>query len=55
MTHQQWNQVIDLWNAGKSVDEISRRTGIPAHVLGKRLLDAVERGVRVRSNVTGRH
>ena len=54
MTHQKWNQVIDLWNAGKSIDEISRRTGVPAHDLGKRLLDAVERSVRVRSNVTGR-
>lgn len=54
MTHQKWNQAVDLWNAGKSIDEISRRTGIPAQDLGKKLLDAVERSVRIRKNVMGR-
>lgn len=54
MTNQQWSQIIDLWNEGKSIDEISRHTGIPAHLLGKRLLDAVERNVRVKNNVMGR-
>ena len=54
MTHQQWNQIIDLWNAGKSIEEIAQHTGIPAYIVGKKLLDAVERNVRVRSNVMGR-
>jgi hypothetical protein len=55
MTNQKWNQIVDLWNAGKSISEISKRTGIPASDLGKGLLSAVERNVRVRSNVIGRN
>jgi hypothetical protein len=54
MTHEKWNQIIDLWNAGKSIREISRRTGIPEHDLGRGLLGAVERSVRIRTNVAGR-
>jgi hypothetical protein len=54
MKHDTWNRVIDLWNAGKTIGEISRRTGIPEPDLGKGLLSAVERGTRVRSNVTRR-
>jgi hypothetical protein len=52
MTHDTWNRVIDLWNSGKTIGEISKRTGIPEPDLGKGLLNAVERGMRVRSNVT---
>lgn len=54
MKYQTWNQVIDLWNSGKSITDISKQTGIPEHDLGKGLLNAVERNVRVRNNVTGR-
>lgn len=54
MKHDTRNRVIDLWNAGNTIGEISRRTGIPAPDLGKDLLSAVERGTRVRSNVTRR-
>ncbi len=55
MRHQTWNQIVDLWNSGKSISEISKRTGIPEHDLGKSLLGAVEQNIRVRTNVTGRH
>ena len=51
MTHDKWNQIIDLWNSGKSLREISQRTGVPERDLGKGLLSAVERAVRVRANV----
>jgi len=54
MRHETWNRVIDLWNAGNSITEISKKTGIPETDLGKGLLSAVERSVRVRSNVMGR-
>lgn len=54
MKHQTMNQVVDLWNSGKSISEISKRTGIPERDLGKGLLSAVERNVRVRTNVTSR-
>jgi hypothetical protein len=54
MTHENWNLIIDLWNSGKSIREISRRTGIPEAELGKKLLGAVEQAVRVQSNVVGR-
>ena len=54
MTHETWNRVIDLWNSGLSVREISQRTGVPERILGARLLSAVERSVRVQTNVTGR-
>ena len=55
MTNEKSNQVIDLWNAGKSISEISEKTGLSACELGKWLLEAVERGIRVRRNVTGLH
>jgi hypothetical protein len=54
MNHSTWNRAIDLWNAGKSIREISQKTGISEPDLGRGLLGAVERSVRVRSNVTGR-
>ncbi len=54
MTHETWNRVIDLWNSGKTIREIAKHTGIPERDLGKVLLNAVERGVRVGSNVGGR-
>jgi hypothetical protein len=54
MTHQKWNQIIDLWNSGKSIREISQRTGVPERDLGQGLLNAVERSLRVRTNVAGR-
>ncbi len=54
MKHSTWNRVFDLWNAGKSIREISKQTGIPESDLGKGLLGAVERTVRVRTNVTAR-
>jgi hypothetical protein len=54
MTHETWNKVVDLWNSGKSISEISRETGVPERILGSRLLSAVERSVRVQTNVTGR-
>ncbi|MBX2806275.1 MAG: hypothetical protein KTR19_09905 [Hyphomicrobiales bacterium] len=54
MTPQKWNQIVDLWNAGNSIDEIARRTGLPANDLGKTLFDSIEKNVRIRSNVTGR-
>lgn len=54
MRHQTLNQIVDLWNSGKSISEISKQTGIPEHDLGKGLLGAVERSVRVRTNITGR-
>jgi hypothetical protein len=54
MNHETWNKVIDLWNSGKSIQEISRQTGLPERILGSRLLSAVERSVRVQTNVAGR-
>jgi lambda repressor-like predicted transcriptional regulator len=54
MTHEKWNQIIDLWNSGMSIREISRRTGVSESDLGRRLLGAVEQAVRVRANVAGR-
>ncbi len=54
MRHQTWNQVLDLWNSGKGISEISKQTGVPERDLGKGLLNAVERNVRVRTNITGR-
>jgi hypothetical protein len=54
MTHEKWNQIIDLWNSGVSIREISRRTGVPERDLGAGLLGAVERSVRIRTNVARR-
>lgn len=54
MRHETLNQVVDLWNSGKTIAEISKRTGVPERDLGKGLLNAVERNVRVRSNVASR-
>ena len=54
MNHSTWNYAIDLWNAGKSIREISQKTGISEPDLGRGLLSAVERSVRVRANVGGR-
>lgn len=54
MNHETWNKVIDLWNSGMSIPEISRRTGVPERILASRLLSAVERSVRVQTNVVGR-
>ncbi len=51
MTHEKWSQIIDLWNSGKSIREISKRTGVPERDVGVRLLGAVERATRVRTNI----
>ncbi len=53
-SHEKWNQIVDLWNSGKSIPEISRRTGVPERDLGNGLLGAVERAVRVRANAGAR-
>ena len=54
MTHEKWSQIIDLWNSGKSIREISRRTGVPERDLSMGLLGAVERNARVRAATVGR-
>jgi hypothetical protein len=54
MRNQTLNQVVDLWNSGKSITEISKQTGIPERDLGKGLLGAVERNMRIRTNITRR-
>ncbi|NJM33982.1 MAG: hypothetical protein HC850_03905 [Rhodomicrobium sp.] len=54
MTHEKWNQIIDLWNRGLSIQEIANHTGVSERELGRGLLSAVERGVRLRSNAAGR-
>jgi hypothetical protein len=54
MTHEKWNQVIDLWNRGLSIQDISNHTGVPERELGLGLLSAVERGIRVRANAAER-
>ncbi len=54
MKHRKLSQAVDLWNKGRSISEISAKTGIPPRDLGKGLLDATERAVRLRKNVLGR-
>lgn len=54
MTHEKWNQIIDLWNSGKSIREIAKRTGVSERDLGMGLLGAVERAARVRAHVANR-
>jgi hypothetical protein len=50
MKTEQWNQVISLWHSGYSIEEISRKTGVPVHKLGQGLLGAAEREARVWAN-----
>lgn len=50
MRPEQWNHIIDLWNSGNSIDDISQQTGIPARQLAQGLLGAQERQVRVWTN-----
>lgn len=50
MNTKHWNDIIELWHAGKSIDQISRQTGVPERELAQGLLDATERAVRVRNN-----
>jgi hypothetical protein len=53
MTHEQWSRIVDLWNAGKSIGEIAKRTGVPEREIGMKLLNSVERAKRVRTNAAG--
>ena len=50
MRTEQWNQIISLWHSGYSIEEISRRTGVPVQSLGQGLLGAAEREARVWQN-----
>ena len=50
MRTEQWNQIISLWHSGYSIEEISRRTGVPVQTLGQGLLGAAEREARVWQN-----
>jgi hypothetical protein len=50
MKTEQWNQIISLWHSGYSIEEISRKTGVPVARLGQGLLGAAEREARVWAN-----
>jgi hypothetical protein len=50
MRTEKWNQIIGLWHSGYSIEEISKRTGVPVNTLGQGLLGAAEREARVWNN-----
>jgi hypothetical protein len=50
MRTEKWNQIINLWHSGYSIEEISRQTGVPVRTLGQGLLGAAEREARVWAN-----
>jgi hypothetical protein len=50
MKTEQWNQIINLWHSGYTIEQISSQTGVPVRVLGQGLLGAAEREARVWAN-----
>jgi len=50
MNTKHWNKIIELWHAGKPIDQISKQTGVPERELAQGLLGATERAVRVWNN-----
>ncbi len=50
MNTKHWNKIIELWHAGKPIDQISKQTGVPQRELAQGLLGATERAARVWNN-----
>ena len=38
MNTKHWNKIIELWHTGKSIDQISKQTGVPERELAQGLL-----------------
>ena len=50
MRTEQWNTIIGLGHSGHSIEDISKKTGVPVKVLAQGLLGAAERAARVWTN-----
>ena len=43
MNTKHWNKIIELWHAGKPIDQISKQTGVPEREVAQGLLGATDR------------